>query len=93
MRNGEMVLERLGWEDWSQLLADMVRYAEEQMRRRMPGCENGLVLAGGHDANDVASEAVAEVLAGKCRVALGWTRSRLEAELERRVCRECAGEN
>ena len=55
MRNGEMVLERLRWEDWSEPLAEIVRYAEGQMRRRVPGCKQGLVLVGGHDANDVAS--------------------------------------
>ncbi len=46
------------------------------------------MLAGGQDANDVASEVVAGVMAGKGRLALGWTRSRLEAELERQVSRQ-----
>ena len=88
MRNKEWRLERLRWEDWESLLAHTAGFAQKQVSRRWGSGQNGLVLAGGHDARSVASEAIAEVLAGNGRLAVGWTRQRLEAELERQVNRE-----
>jgi hypothetical protein len=85
MTQKEWLVERLGWEDWGRLLRHAVHYAEEQIHKRWARRLNGVVLAGGHDANDVGSEAVARVLAGKCRLSPGWTRWRLEAELKRQV--------
>jgi hypothetical protein len=69
------------------LLSYTVRFAREQMRRwRKGGGEP--ILQGGYDANEVASAVVARVLAGHSRLGPGWTRERLEAELERQVNRE-----
>ena len=46
------------------------------------------MLPEGYDGNSVVSEAIKELLAGKGRLALGWTRPRLERELNRLVTQE-----
>jgi hypothetical protein len=87
-RVDERVAERLQWEDWESLLKQAVRFAKKRIGcRRWRGVKDG-VLPEGQDAEGVASEAVAAMLGGKCRLAPGWTRERLEGALEREVERE-----
>src|SRR3954470_18115964 len=68
--------EGLYSEDWAKLLPRAVRYAEQQIARRYWRGQKGGVLPRGFDANNVASEVIAGMLQGKCRLALGWTRER-----------------
>ena len=82
------VKERLQWENWERLLKETTFFAKEQIRRRWwRGSKNG-VLPQGYDENSVAAEVVVKVLSGRCRLALGWTRERLQRELNRLVSNE-----
>jgi hypothetical protein len=49
------------------------------------------VLPGGYDAEGIANQAIQEMLAGDCRLAVGWTRERLVRELRRVVGRRVRG--
>jgi hypothetical protein len=84
----EWTRERLYREDWAKLLPRAVRYAEQQIARRYWRGQKGGVLPRGFDANNVASEVIEGMLHGKCRLALGWTRERLEKEVQRRIRNE-----
>ena len=82
------IKERLEWEDWKSLLKDTECFAREQIRRRRWRGGKGGVLPEGYDANSIAAEVAVKVLAGKCRLTLGWTRERLQKELNRLVSNE-----
>ncbi len=84
----EWVRERLQWENWEALLERTIAFAADEIRRRRWRGSRSGVLPEGQDANGLASEIVAWVLEGKCRLALGWTRHRLEKELRRLVSNE-----
>jgi hypothetical protein len=84
---GERVKVRLRWEDWATLGREAVKLAARELKRRH-GLEAGAVLAGGYDAESIGAQAVADLLAGKGRVAAGWTEARLAKELERLVSRK-----
>src|SRR6266567_368989 len=87
-RNTERLRKAMYWEDWARLLPQAVRFAEGQIGRRYWRGKKGGVLPEGHDANSVASGVIEGMLAGKCRIALGWTRERFEREMERRISNE-----
>ncbi len=81
--------ERLEWEDLNGLLAHARDFALGQIeRRRWRGRAGGGVLPEGQDAESVASTVVDAMVRGECRLALGWTRERLERELDRLVSNE-----
>jgi hypothetical protein len=83
LRPEERVLERLQWEDWESLVKEAVAFAGTEIRRRKwRGSRKG-VLPEGNDANSVVAEAVGRLLARKGRLVLGWTRERLQKELDR----------
>jgi len=84
----EWVRERLEWENWEAILPRAIQFAKSQIKRRYWRGTKGGSLPEGQDANGVASEVVAAVLAGKCQLALGWTRERLEREIQRRISNE-----
>jgi hypothetical protein len=86
-RGEELVLSRLRWEDWASLRQETVAFAQEEIRRRKWRGARGGVLPGGRDAEDVAGQAIGELLSGKGRLAPGWTRERLVRELRRLVGR------
>ena len=88
LRPAERARRWLQWENWPTLLRHTEYYASEQTRRRFWRGSVGGVLPEGQDANGVAAEAVADLLAGKCQLAVGWTRQRLEKELRRLASRE-----
>lgn len=77
-RPEEWVAEWLSREDWKSLSRDARLIAA----RRLKG---GKVLPDGYDAESVAEEAIADVLAGRRRVGLGCTRARLVRTLERLI--------
>lgn len=79
------VRERLRWEDWETPGRETVAFAAKEIRRRKWRGSHGGVVPGGYDAQGIAAEAIAEMLSGNGRVALGWVRSRLKKELERLV--------
>jgi len=84
----EGVKRRLRWEDWGDLLPELIEFAKGEIRRRKwRGSRTG-VLPKGFDANAVASEVVMKALQGKARLAPGWTRERLMKELKRKVSNE-----
>jgi hypothetical protein len=81
----ERVQERSRWEDWEALRAEAAEFAAKEIgRRKWRGAQDG-VLPGGLEAEDIAGQAIAELLGGKCRLALGYVRSKLKRELERLV--------
>jgi hypothetical protein len=75
--------EHLRWEDWGRHQKEAAVYAAQELRRR--GRRSGAVLPGGYDAESIAGQAVADVLEGKSRLTVGWTRGRLMQELRRRI--------
>lgn len=84
----EGVQKRLRWEDWETLLAELIAFAKEEIRRRRwRGGRRG-VLPEGYEANSVAAQVIEAALEGKARLALGWTRERLMEELKRKVSNE-----
>jgi hypothetical protein len=85
LKPGERVQERLRWEDWKSLRKEAVAFAAKEMKRRKWRGASGGVLPEGVDAEDLADYAISEMLSGQAKLALGWVRSRLMAELERLV--------
>jgi hypothetical protein len=84
----EAVQKRLRWENWEELLPELVRFAGREIAcRRWRGSKAG-VLPEGFDANSVASEVVMAALQGRASITLGWTRERLMNELKRKVRHE-----
>ena len=80
---GEFMRKRLRWENWGALLRYMTRVAQEEARRRRwRGARDGL-LPEGYAPESIASEVAAVVLAGRCRLAPGWTWERLKREVGR----------
>lgn len=85
LRGWELVKSRLLWEDWETLREQTVAIAAKEIGcRKWRGSWKG-VLPGGVDAEDVADQVIAEVLSGKARIAIGWTRARLMDEISRLV--------
>jgi hypothetical protein len=84
----EWVKSRLYWEDWGSLLGELVSFAKQEIRRRRWRGGRSGVLPEGCDANSVAVKVIEEALKGNVRLAPGWTRERLLAELQRKVSHE-----
>ena len=82
------VKERLEWEDWKTLLKATEMFAKGQIRRRWWRGGKGGVIPEGHDANSIAAEVAIKLLSGKGRLAPGWTRERLQQELNRLASNE-----
>ena len=83
--HAELLLQRLGWEDWETVRRETVEFAKGEIRRRKwRGARKG-VLPDGCDAEDVTENAISELVTGKGRLAVGWVRSRLVEELRRLV--------
>jgi hypothetical protein len=83
MNSGEWVQRGLRLEDWKVLAAELVDFARGELaRRRWRGAQGG-VVPGGYDADSVATEAIAQLLGGRCRLGPGFTREALKRELER----------
>src|SRR3974390_2598958 len=87
LRPEQVVQSRLRWEGWETLRPEAVGFAREEIRRRRWRGRRGGVLPEGYDAEAVANQVIGEMVEGKCRLAFGWTRERLVAELKRLVCR------
>jgi CRP-like cAMP-binding protein len=85
LRPEEYVQSRLRWEDWETLRPEAVAFARDEIRRRRWRGKRGGVLPEGYDAEGVANQVIGEMMAGKCRLAVGWTRERLVNELKRLV--------
>ena len=85
---GEALHKRIRWEDWATLLPELVWFARSEIRRRRWRDGRSRVLPEGYDANSVAAEVIRQVLQGKARLAVGWTRERLVMELQRKVSNE-----
>jgi hypothetical protein len=85
LRGQELVQSRLRWEDWESLRAETAAFAKKEIRRRKWRGARGGVLPGGCDAEDIADQAIGELLSGKGRVAIGFVRERLVRELKRLV--------
>lgn len=85
LRPEEYVQSRLRWEDWETLRPETVAFARDEIRRRKWRGRRGEVLPEGYDAEGVANQVIGEMMAGKCRLGLGWTRERLANELKRLV--------
>src|SRR6266436_6752351 len=82
------VRERLEWEDWERLLKATEMFAKQQIRRRWWRGRKGGVLPEGQDASSIAAEVAIKLLSGKGRLAPGWTRERLQKELNRLASNE-----
>ena len=82
------VKERLEWEDWERLLKTTEMFAKGQIRRRWWRGRKGGVIPEGHDASSIAAEVAIKLLSGKRRLAPGWTRERLQKELNRLASNE-----
>jgi len=82
------VQERLEWEDWERLLKATEMFAKQQIRRRWWRGRKGGVLPEGQDASSIAAEVAIKLLSGKGRLAPGWTRERLQKELNRLASNE-----
>jgi len=80
--------ERLEWEDWEKLLKATEMFAKGQIRRRWWRGRKGGVLPEGQDASSIAAEVAIKLLSGKGRLAPGWTRERLQKELNRLASNE-----
>ena len=81
----EWVHSRLRWEDWEALRREAVAIARGAIRRRKWRGRRGGVLPEGYDAEGIANQAIEEIMEGKCRMAVGFTRERVVAELKRLV--------
>ena len=79
------VKERL---DWKTLLKATEMFAKGQIRRRWWRGRKGGVLPEGQDASSIAAEVAIKLLSGKGRLAPGWTRERLQKELNRLASNE-----
>jgi len=82
------IKERLEWEDWKTLLKETEMFAKGQIRRRWWRGRKGGVIPEGQDANSIAAEVAIKLLSGKGRLAPGWTRERLQKELNRLASNE-----
>ncbi len=82
------IKERLEWEDWKTLLKATEMFAKGQIRRRWWRGRKGGVLPEGQDASSIAAEVAIKLLSGKGRLAPGWTRERLQKELNRLASNE-----
>ena len=76
------------WEDWERLLKATEVFAKGQIRRRWWRGRKGGVLPEGHDASSIAAEVAIKLLGGRGRLAPGWTRERLQKELNRLASNE-----
>jgi hypothetical protein len=85
LRPEEWVQSRLRWEDWATLRPEAVAFAREAIRRRKWRGSRGGVLPEGYDAEAVVNQVIEEMLEGKCRLAVGFTRERVADELKRLV--------
>jgi hypothetical protein len=83
-----LVKETLEWEDWERLLKETELFAKRQIQRRVWRGRKGGVIPEGQDANSIAAGAAIKLLSGKGRLALGWTRERLQNELNRLASNE-----
>lgn len=73
------------WENWESLRKEAVEFAAREIKRRKwRGSRRG-VLPEALEAEDVVDEAIAGMLSGNCRLALGWVRERLMKELQRLI--------
>ncbi len=79
----EMVPSRVRWENWEKLRREAVGFVKQEIRRWRWRRGRGGLLPEGYDAEGIANQVIAELLAGKGRVALGFTRERVVAELKR----------
>ncbi len=79
----EWVQEHLRWEDWGALRKQAEEFAARELQRR--GRERGEVLPGGYDAESIAGQVIADMLEGKSRLQIGWTREQLVRELRRLI--------
>ncbi len=86
--NEEWVKSRLEWEDWRTFYPEAVELAKRELRRRRWRGAQGGVVPRGYDAESIASETIARMLAGESRIAPGWTPERLMKELERMITRK-----
>jgi hypothetical protein len=84
----ERVQRRLRWENWAELLPELVLFAKQEIRRRRWRGRRSEVLPEGYDANSVAAEVIAAALRGEVPLALGWTRERLMKILQTKVSHE-----
>jgi hypothetical protein len=85
VRPAELAQSRLRWEDWARLQVEAVGFAKEEIRRRRWRGRRGGMLPEGYDAEGVANEAIGEIMEGKGRLAVGFTRERVVNELKRLV--------
>jgi hypothetical protein len=82
---GEWLKQRIRWEDWATLRAEGVAFAREAIgRRRWRGARDG-VVPGGLTAEDITDWAITELLEGRGKLEIGFTRERILAELQRLV--------
>ena len=82
------VKDKLEWEDWERLLKATEMFAKGQIRRRWWRGRKGGVLPEGQDESSIAAEVAIKLLSGKGRLAPGWTRERLQKELNRLASNE-----
>ncbi len=85
LRPEEWVQSRLRWEDWERLRPEAVAFAREEIRRRRWRGSRRDVLPEGYGAEDVANQVIGELLCGKSRLPVGFTRERVVGELKRLV--------
>jgi hypothetical protein len=85
MTTGEWVKSRLRWENWKVLREEAVKLAKVEIRRRRwRGAKRG-VLPRGISPEDVAGDAIAELLEGNGRLVPGFVVAKVRAELKRLV--------
>lgn len=85
LRGVELVKSRLRWEDWESLSREGLVFARKAIRGRKWRGSRGGTLPGGYDAETVVAQVIEDMLTGKSRLVIGWTRERLVKELERMV--------
>ncbi|HWX20494.1 MAG TPA: hypothetical protein VN578_11400 [Candidatus Binatia bacterium] len=85
LKPAEWVQSRLRWEDWQTLRPEAIAFAKLEIRRRKWRGRRGGVVPDGYDAESVANQVIEEMMSGKCRLAMGFTRERVVAELKRLV--------
>ncbi|HEY5913281.1 MAG TPA: hypothetical protein VJA21_22040 [Verrucomicrobiae bacterium] len=85
LRPEEWVKSRLRWEDWETLRPEGVAFAEQEIGRRKWRGKHGGVVPEGYDAEAVVNEVIVEMLEGKCRLVMGFTREKVVKELKRLV--------
>ena len=84
-KNGEWVQSRLRWEDWETLGREAAAFAASELRRRRWRGKRSGVVPSGYDARGIASQAIAELLSGNCRLAAGFTHEAVNRELARLI--------